>query len=1303
MTRRFFRIWLAIIVSAGMISNVSSSPVAPAAQPPAPVAQQVSSQSQVQVLNQLVREYTSLPVFDLTLAHRPQSFELQYDRVYLSAREMQQLANTAEQSFLRSYPTTLNQREMETNVRIHVLMAIVGARLGYEEFFERHLEVALDRIRRHYGYRGRDARLELKKIADGGQSIENSSLADTFCRQASTILSQPTMGHPRNPPSCLSPDPEPSFFESLLRNAGDPKELVFDRSANTTNLSGFAIRVANYATASPQSILFANALTKVLAEPLVANWFIRFYRDQAVDVPPSSDRQQPPPLYAQQGLVNIQSSDYFVVDRGDRQKIEWLGHVRNLFELKQQISIQVRIPVGEYFVYPTRHGFPAESSLKPNLIVTPSSFELMPGFNLYLSPSESSVSVVPQQRSGSIKASLFKPDFKLIRFNVGIDDSSRDINGGVEFRLFHRINRHLAVQTQLEGVFLKHHDNINPLNPGTFRRDSVPFKNFTSREFQFDIGPVMRFNGWQLAIMESFRLVNRSGWDSSGEIGQFFFNLGYLIPARGQVGLYATRANKQESVVNRVRLETTLFEEIYLRVTDQIGVNFNIHLGKGFSVEGAFGHLDTIRLKNAWGGVVRTHLPPIWKMVKLTTEFGFNEGFVAQSNNWRFGVGVRFGEWGRAGGPARSTALGRSAGPEPVFVPRVRYETLTRVVRDGNRRPVADAGPDQLGLIPSERLPGGVLGRKVVIDGSSSFDPDGDEISYEWTKLDDCPDSITFEDLQGAGSVGPASAAISFAIKNGDSCSVQLIVEDSLGLKGDPDIVRVSVQRGALSVIISFIAQPGTIPMGAESTLSWETRDAETVEITNVSNSSALPVNGSVSVTPSVTTTYVLSACNAAKECATAQTTVVVKADLPGIVSFIAQPGTIPMGAESTLSWETRDAETVEITNVSNSSALPVNGSVSVTPSVTTTYVLSACNAAKECATAQTTVVVKADLPGIVSFIAQPGTIPMGAESTLSWETRDAETVEITNVSNSSALPVNGSVSVTPSVTTTYVLSACNAAKECTTAQTTVVVKADLPGIVSFIVQPGTIRVGAESTLSWEVRNATRVDITNSQDFVPPLPSTLPLISSGVVMPSETTTYTLTASNDDGATASAQLTVLVLPVFPQILSFAATPTKILTGECTTLSWATEAADSVFLTNLTSGDTPIAVNPDDSVIVCPTQTTSFTLTATNSADEVSTAQVTVYVQEDLPVIFSFTAKPADIIQGQSSELCWEVENVERVSITNIPNGDNLPAMGCKTVQPPGTTTYTLTAVGRIVVQATVTVLVRPPFPFPGRPR
>ena len=1230
MTRRFFRIWLAVIVSVGVISNVSSSPVLPATQPPATVAQQVSSRSQVQVLDRLVREYASLPVFDLTLAHRHQSFELQYDRAYSIAREMQQLANTAEQSFLRSYPTTLNRQEMEANVRIHVLMAIVGARLGYEEFFERHLEVALDRIRRHYGYRGRDARLELKKIADGGSSIENSSLADTFCRQASTILSQPTVGHPRNPPSCLSPDPEPSFFERLLRNAGDPKELVFDRSANITNLSGFAIRVANYATASPQSILFANALTKVLADPLVTNWFIRFYRDQAVDVPTvdrrirsdvpsSSDRQQPPPLYAQQGRVNIQSSDYFVVDRGDRQKIEWLGHVRNLFELKQQISIKVRIPVGEYLVYPTRQAFPTEFSLKPNLIVTTSSFEPMPGFDLYLSPSESSVSVVPKQKPGSIKASLFKPDFKLLRFDVGIDDSSRDISGGVELRLFHRINRYLAVQTQLEGVFLKHHDNINPLNPRIFRRDSIPFENFTSREVQFDIGPVMRFDRWQLAVMESFRLVNRSGWDSSGEIGQFFFNLGYLIPARGQVGLYATRANKQESVVNRVRLETTLVEEIYLRVTDQIGVNFNIHLGKGFSVEGAFGHLDTIRRKNAWGGVVRTYLPPIWKRVQLTTEFGFNEGFVAQSNNWRFGVGLRFGGWGRAGGPAPSTVLGRSAGPEPVFVPRVRYETLTRVVRDGNRRPVADAGPDQLDLVPSERLPGGDLGRKVVIDGSSSFDPDGDEISYEWTKLDDCPDSITFEDLQGTGSVGPASAAISFAINNGESCSVQLIVEDSLGLKGDPDIVRVSVQRGPLPVIVSFTAQPATIPMGAESTLSWKTRDAETVEITNVSNSSTLPVNGSVSVTPSVTATYVLSACNAARECATAQTTVVVKADLPVIVSFTAQPATIPMGAESTLSWETRDAETVEITNVSNSSTLPVNGSASVTPSVTTTYVLSACNAARECATAQTTVVVKADLPVIVSFTAQPATI----------------------------------------------------------------------------------RVGAESTLSWEVQNATRVDITNSQDFVPSLPSTIPLISSGVVMPSATTTYTLTASNDDGATASAQLTVLVLPVLPQILSFAATPTQILTGECTTLSWETEGADSVFLTNLTSGDTPIAVNPDDSVIVCPTQTTAFTLTATNSADEVSTAQVTVYVQEDLPVIVSFTAKPTDIFQGKSSELCWEVENVERVSITNIPNGDNLPAMGCKTVQPTGTTTYTLTAVGNGgVVQATATVVVRstPSFPF-----
>ena len=61
----------------------------------------------------------------------------------------------------------------------------------------------------------------------------------------------------------------------------------------------------------------------------------------------------------------------------------------------------------------------------------------------------------------------------------------------------------------------------------------------------------------------------------------------------------------------------------------------------------------------------------------------------------------------------RPKDYGTTTSPVPMDIPRVRYEFGTR--RVGSSPPVANAGPDQLGIAPGP----------VSLNGSGSFDPLG--------------------------------------------------------------------------------------------------------------------------------------------------------------------------------------------------------------------------------------------------------------------------------------------------------------------------------------------------------------------------------------------------------------------------------------------------------------------------------------------------------------------------------------------------------------------------------------------------
>jgi hypothetical protein len=240
------------------------------------------------------------------------------------------------------------------------------------------------------------------------------------------------------------------------------------------------------------------------------------------------------------------------------------------------------------------------------------------------------------------------------------------------------------------------------------------------------------------------------------------------------------------------------------------------------------------------------------------------------------------------------------------------------------------------------------------------------------------------------------------------------------------------------------------------------------------------------------------------------------------------------------------------------------------------------------------------------------------------------------------------------------------------------------PGIIitEFSASPDTITVGQSSQLIWSVQGATNITIT-------PNVGTVLAQGTRTVTPATTTTYTLTASAPGLATQTAQATVTVRTGVsdPLILRFEAVPTNIVSGESSMLSWTTQGASTVTITGV-SGTLPLS----GSTSVSPTQTTTYTLTATASdGKSVSASAIVTVSNGQLPRIVSFSGTPTSINPGDSSQLCWVVENA--TTITIAPGVGTQANSACVTVNPTTTTTYVLTARngnGVSTAQTTITV-------------
>jgi len=155
------------------------------------------------------------------------------------------------------------------------------------------------------------------------------------------------------------------------------------------------------------------------------------------------------------------------------------------------------------------------------------------------------------------------------------------------------------------------------------------------------------------------------------------------------------------------------------------------------------------------------------------------------------------------------------------------------------------------------------------------------------------------------------------------------------------------------------------------------------------------------------------------------------------------------------------------------------------------------------------------------TFSGSPTSIALGASSTLTWTTQNAETASI---SPYGSVALNGSVSVSPTKTTTYTLTATGRKANLVVRKSVTITVAALT--VSFTVSDSTTTAGDPTTLSWTTTNATQTSIDNGIGIVA-------LNGTQVVTPTTSTTYTLTVSGPAGTTTRS-VTVTVSQPDPPV-------------------------------------------------------------------------------------------------------------------------------------------------------------------------
>lgn len=531
------------------------------------------------------------------------------------------------------------------------------------------------------------------------------------------------------------------------------------------------------------------------------------------------------------------------------------------------------------------------------------------------------------------------------------------------------------------------------------------------------------------------------------------------------------------------------------------------------------------------------------------------------------------------------------------------------------------------------------------------------------------------------------------------------------GSASDSVSVSVGAQPQPLPTV-NLSANPTFVNYNGTSTLSWNSTNATSCNANGGSNGWAGYKNTSGNFNTgnlTNTTTYTIT-CTGAGGSATDTVTVSVgNQPTPApTVNLSANPTFVSYNGTTTLNWNITNATSCTATGGWSGSKNANGGSQSIGNLTNTTTFTLTCNGAGGSASDSVTVSVGAQPqnPPVITLSASPSSVSYNGSTTLTWSVTNATYCAANSTpatSWSGTQNANSGSKVVNNLTAnpTYFNLYCTGpgGSDSQTVSVSVGSQPQPVPTVNLTASPSSIAYGADTTIAWNVTNATSCTATNGS-----------LGWSGSKNPNggtffvnnltNTTTYNITCTGPGGS-ASDSVTVFVgsQPISAPKVTLTASPMSVAYNGVTTLSWSVTDATSCTAGGYWSGNK----NPNggsQAIAALVTNPTVFTLTCTGPGGSHSdSVSVSVGAQpQPLPTV-TLSANPTNVAYNGNSVLSWSTTNATSCVASGGWSGSKSVNGGNSTISNlTNTTTYVITCTNSTgSASDSVTVFVGTPPP------